>query len=102
MIRVVYRWTVDSAGADAFVTAWWEATRYIQQACPGARGSVLLKNATQPDVYIAMARWDSLDAWQASRDAVPVVPAEIMEAMRRAAGGPPSYEIFDGLREWIS
>lgn len=100
MIRVVYRWTVDRPQADAFVAAWWEATRYIQQAWPSAHGSVLLKSTLEPDVYLAVARWDSVAAWKASRDAAPVVPAAIVEAMDSAVTGPASYEILDEIRDW--
>jgi len=102
MIRVVYRWTVDRTQADAFVAAWWEATRYIQQAWPSAHGSFLLKSTLEADVYVAVARWDSVDAWKTSREAAPVVPAAIIESMTTAATGPASYEIFDEIRDWPS
>jgi heme-degrading monooxygenase HmoA len=101
MIRVVYRWTVERPRADAFVAAWWEATRYIQQGCPGAHGSFLLKSTLEADVYIAVARWDSLEAWQRGRDAAPVVPADIIEAMSSAVSGS-SYEIFDEILDWAA
>lgn len=100
MIRVVYRWTVARSQAEGFVAAWWEATRHIQQAFPSAHGSVLLKSTLEPDVYLAVARWDSVAAWKASRDAAPVVPAATIEAMNQAATGPASYEILDEVRDW--
>ena len=94
MIRVVYRWTVDPSKAAAFAAAWQEATRFIQGAWPAAHGSFLLKSETEPNVYVAIARWNSVATWKASRDAAPVVPADIMAAMTSAAG-PASYEIFE-------
>jgi heme-degrading monooxygenase HmoA len=100
MIRVTYRWSVDPQQADAFVAAWWEATRCIQQAWPDARGSVLLRSQLDANVYLAVARWASLAAWQASRQAESVVPAAIVERMQAAATGPASYEIFDELFDW--
>lgn len=53
-------------------------------------------------VYLAVARWDSVDAWKASRAAAPVVPAAIIESMTTAATGPASYEILDEVRDWAS
>ena len=100
MIRVIYRWSVDPQQADAFVAAWWEATRCIQQAWPDARGSVLLQSRLEANVYLAVARWESIDAWQASRQAQAVVPASVIERMRAAASGPPSYEILDEVLDW--
>lgn len=100
MIRVVYRWTLDPQQADDFAAAWWEATRYIQEAMPGARGSTLLRSRSEPDVYLAVARWDSLEAWTASRAAAGVVPAGVIERMRAAMTGPASHDILDELHDW--
>ena len=100
MIRVVYRWTVHPGQAEAFVAAWWEATRHIQKAWPDARGSMLLKSEQDANVFLAMARWDSKEAWAASREAQSVVPAAVIERMRAATTGPASYEIFDEVLDW--
>lgn len=100
MIRVVYRWTVDPQQVDAFVAAWWEATRYIQQAWPDAQGSVLLKSHLEANVYLAVARWKSKEAWTASREAESVVPAAVIERMIGAIAGPNSYEILDEVLDW--
>ncbi|THC44207.1 antibiotic biosynthesis monooxygenase [Massilia sp. Mn16-1_5] len=100
MIRVIYRWRVDPERAEEFAAAWREVTRHIQQACPDARGSVLLKSQLDAHVYLAVARWDSIDAWRDSREAEDLVPAPLVERMRAAAGGPASYEIFDELPDW--
>jgi heme-degrading monooxygenase HmoA len=101
MIRVVYRWSVDPQQADAFVAAWWEATRYIQQAWPDARGSVLLKSQVDANVYLAVARWNSVDAWALSRQSASVVPAAVIERMAAATAGPASYDIFDEVLDWV-
>lgn len=100
MIKVIYRWSVDPERAEDFVAAWWEATRYIQQAWPEARGSVLLKSQQEADVYLAVARWNSKDAWAASREAPAVVPAAVTDRMRAATTGPASYDIFDEVLDW--
>ena len=100
MIRVIYRWSVDPGRAEDFAAAWWEVTRCIQQAWPDARGSVLLKSQLEADVYLAVARWTSIDAWRASREAEGVVPAALVERMRAAASAPASYDIFDEVLDW--
>lgn len=100
MIRVVYRWNVDSHQADAFAAAWWEATRHIQRAWPAAQGSVLLRSRAEANVVIAVARWNSIEAWEASRQGASVVPAPVLERMLAAATGPASYEVFDEVADW--
>ena len=102
MIRVVYRWTVEPQQADTFVAAWREATRYIQQSWPDARGSVLLKSQHEANVFLAVARWTDTEAWAASRRGESVVPAAVIERMKAAASGPASYEIFDEVLDWAS
>jgi antibiotic biosynthesis monooxygenase (ABM) superfamily enzyme len=100
MIRVIYRWRVDPERAEEFAAAWREATRYVQQAWPDARGSVLLKSQSEADVYLAVARWESVESWRTSREAAGVVPSSVIERMQAAAGGPASYEIFDEVSDW--
>ncbi|VBY40160.1 Antibiotic biosynthesis monooxygenase [Burkholderia pseudomallei] len=103
MIRVIYRWTVHPEHADTFVESWWEATRYIQRMAPGARGSALLRSQSENDVYVAVARWDSLDAWRANQQGDPnVVPDANAEAMKASMATPTICEIFDELRDWPS
>ncbi|QOL50406.1 antibiotic biosynthesis monooxygenase family protein [Massilia litorea] len=100
MIRVIYRWSVDPERGGEFAAAWREVTRCIQQGCPDARGSVVLKSQIDANVYLAVARWDGIDAWRDSREAEDIVPAPLVERMRAAAGGPAGYEIFDELPDW--
>ena len=100
MIRVIYRWSVAPGRAEDFVATWWEVTRCIQQAWPDARGSVLLKSQLDADAYLAVARWNSIEAWRASRQAEGVVPAPLVERMRAATSAPASYEILDEVLDW--
>lgn len=100
MIRVMYRWKLRPEHTDTFVVAWWEATHYIQTMAPGARGSMLLRSGTEMGVYVAVARWESLESWQAHRHAPSVVPEEITRTLLAAVTGPSTIEIFDEVREW--
>jgi quinol monooxygenase YgiN len=100
MIRVVYRWTVDPQQADDFVAAWWEVTHHVQHARPGALGSTLLRSHIDRDVYLAVARWESLEAWQASRVSDGLVPADLIDRMTAATTAPASYEILDEVSDW--
>lgn len=102
MIRVIYRWSVIPGQADAFAAAWWEATSYIQQAWPEARGTILLQSQFEANVYLGVARWTSLEAWQAHRQGPSVVPATVSARMVAATNGPASHEVCDEVREWVS
>jgi heme-degrading monooxygenase HmoA len=65
MIRAIYRWQVKPGEEDTFVTAWSQGTRAIRARIKGAQGSLLLRNSREPSEFIAVARWDSLEDWQA-------------------------------------
>ena len=103
MIRVIYRWTVHPGQAEAFADAWWEATRLIQSSSRGALGSVLLRGQEGSDTLVAIARWESLAAWQASRQPEnSVVPDALGGAMRACVTAPATYEILEEMRDWSS
>jgi heme-degrading monooxygenase HmoA len=65
MIRAIYRWHVQPGAEDTFIAAWNHGTRAIRARIRGAQGSVLIRNHSQPREFIAVARWDSLEDWQA-------------------------------------
>jgi heme-degrading monooxygenase HmoA len=72
MIRALYRWQVQPGAEDAFVQAWMRGTRAIRQKVKGAQGSRLLRNRREPSEFVAVARWDSFEDWQAfSSDQTP-------------------------------
>jgi heme-degrading monooxygenase HmoA len=62
MIRAIYRWRVSPECQDDFVSWWHEGTVRIRSAKPGARGSTLLKADRDRDQYVAIARWESVEA----------------------------------------
>lgn len=65
MIRVVYRVNVQPEHVSAFVEGWKEMTEAIRSSRPGALGSVLLGDPSDPSVYLAMATWQSLEHFEA-------------------------------------
>jgi heme-degrading monooxygenase HmoA len=65
MIRAIYRWHVQPGEEDTFVLAWMQGTQAIRDKVKGAQGSVLLRSHHQPSEFIAVARWESLEDWQA-------------------------------------
>src|SRR5687767_14991322 len=68
MIRVLYRWRVQKGQEDKFVEAWSEVTRAIRDNFEGARGSVLLRGELDDGKFVALAKWDSFEAWKAFHD----------------------------------
>ena len=62
MIRAICRWRVPTERQDDFVSWCHEGTVRIRSSKPGARGSTLLSAHSDQDPYVAIARWESLEA----------------------------------------
>jgi len=74
-MRAIYRWRVKPGREEQFVTTWSALTKRIRAGVPGARGSMLLRSADEPDVFVAVARWETIEKWRAFRDASAATPA---------------------------
>lgn len=81
MIRVVYRWKVKPGYTDVFAKAWAQGTKIIRATVKGARGSLLMQSKKDPCVFLAIARWKSLEDWKTFRRGESPAP----EAFRTAA-----------------
>ncbi len=95
-MRVLYRWRVKPGEEDAFASAWAQATKTIRSKVKGARGSMLLRSSRDPSEFIATARWDSFQDWQAFMQSDP-------EAFRvmSAASQMLSAEVFDEVEDLL-
>ena len=98
MIRVIYRWRVPAEEHDAFVAAWTAATHSIRERVQGARGSLLLRDADDADVFLAVARWTDRAAWEAFRKA-PSVDPDATAALRRVGAESEVVGLYDELSE---
>ncbi len=98
-MRVLYRWRLKPGEEDAFAGAWAQATKTIRSKVKGARGSMLLRSRRDPSEFIASARWDSFQDWQAFMQSDPADP----EAFRvmSAAGQMLSAEVFDEVEDLL-
>lgn len=67
MIRVMYRWKVNPGQEAVFAKAWTQGTKLIRATVKGARGSLLLQSRKNPCEFVAIARWVSVEDWQAFR-----------------------------------
>lgn len=65
MIRVIYEWQVKAENISGFCDAWKQATTVIHESVEGARGSFLLQEEGNPGNILTIARWDSMEDWQA-------------------------------------
>ena len=52
-------------GEEGFRAAWEKATTRIRESAEGARGSVLLQNHQDSTEFVTIARWDTIEQWQA-------------------------------------
>ena len=98
-MRVLYRWRLKPGEEDAFAGAWAQATKTIRSKVQGARGSMLLRSRRDPAEFIATARWDGFQDWQAFTQSDPADP----EAFRvmSAAGQMLSAEVFDEVEDLL-
>jgi heme-degrading monooxygenase HmoA len=97
MMRVVYRWQVETGKEEVFAKAWAIGTKAIRSKITGARGSLLLQKRTDPPTFVGIARWLSLEDWQAFRRGKRPSPAAF-----RAAGEVStmlSVETFNEVRD---
>ncbi len=98
-MRAVYRWRVKPGREEAFARAWAQATKTIRANVKGARGSMLLRSRRDSAEFIATARWDSFEEWQAFMQSEPADP----EAFRvmSAAAQMLSAEVFDEVEDLL-
>ncbi len=95
MVRVVYRWQVAPENFEAFRKNWRAATNRIHDTVAGALGSFMLRSAENESEVITVAKWDSLESWQAFfADQNP----EQMQAMR-ALGERISVQAYEEIED---
>jgi heme-degrading monooxygenase HmoA len=98
MIRVIYRWKIKPGHETGFIAAWDRMTRAIRDAVPGARGSLLLRPS--PLEMIAIARWESVEAWKALKSLQLEPEAwKIMSDAIDTTPGPAAPEVCEELVE---
>ena len=87
MIQVVYCWEVPVASQAAFLAAWEETTVRIRESTEGARGSFCVVGVEDPTEILTIARWDTLEQWQAFVANANVTSMQKMHALgtRRSA-----------------
>ncbi|WP_286220582.1 antibiotic biosynthesis monooxygenase family protein [Marinobacter apostichopi] len=96
MIRVIYRWRVSSENFEAFKVAWRHTTNQIHEQVPGALGSFMLKASEAEEEILTIAKWESLEAWQAFWGAQ---NPEQMEGMRKL-GTQLSVQAYDEIEDF--
>lgn len=65
MIRVIYRWEVESENFEDFRRAWRRATNSIHETVPGAMGSFMLRSSDRNSEVLTVAKWQSAASWKA-------------------------------------
>lgn len=93
MIRVIYRWTVNPGEEERFIRDWQAGTRKIQDNCPGAHGSFLIRDRKNPEHFFGVARWESGGAWRAAQT--------IMMGFGLPGPMPESTDFYDELAEML-
>ncbi|MGS2743749.1 antibiotic biosynthesis monooxygenase family protein [Halomonas sp. LS-001] len=65
MIRVVYCWRVQEPDFASFQQVWERTTNSIHETVPGALGSFMLRSPEDKTEVITVAKWDSIESWEA-------------------------------------
>lgn len=63
------RWTVKAGSEDRFVAAWEEFARWTKENVAGAGWVFLLRDRSQPNLFVSIGPWESesaVEAWRAS------------------------------------
>ena len=95
MVRVIYRWHVNSENFEQFKKTWTKTTNRIHETVAGAQGSFMLRSFENETEALTVARWDSLESWKSFwGDENP----KEMEAMRKL-GKRISAEVFEEIEE---
>jgi heme-degrading monooxygenase HmoA len=95
VVRVIYRWRVPAENEEAFRSAWSRATQGIRESVAGARGSLLLRCASEPSELLTIARWDSVAHWRVFWGAE--TPAEM--AFMHELGERLSVELYEEIED---
>ena len=64
MVRVIYRWHVNSENFDEFKKLWSETTKRIHASVAGAQGSFMLRSFENETEVLTVAKWDTLESWK--------------------------------------
>lgn len=65
VVRILYRWKVELENFEAFEKAWRRATNTIHETVPGALGSFMLRQTGNETEILTVAKWDSVESWEA-------------------------------------
>lgn len=98
MIRVIYRWRVDPADFEQFESIWRVTTNRIHESVPGALGSFMLRSCTDESEVLTVAKWDSMQAWQAFWGDTNPSEMQDMRKLGRRVSVDAYYEIEDYTR----
>jgi antibiotic biosynthesis monooxygenase (ABM) superfamily enzyme len=97
VIRVIYRWRIDSGTGEDFQAWWHEGTVRIRATNPGALGSTFLRPVDGQTFFVAVARWrdrEALERFWARPPGAPFPGAELESA--------DTYDELDDLTLGIS
>lgn len=95
MVRVIYRWQVNTEDFKEFKKIWSRTTNRIHESVAGAQGSFMLRSFENETEVLTIAKWDSLESWRSfwgNKN-----PKE-MEAMRKL-GKRISAEVFEEIED---
>ncbi len=96
-IRVLYRLRVKPGHEERFRDAWKRVTEAALRRAPGARGSLLARTREAPDVFLAVARWESHEQWRTYRQGPALDAAAVADL--NGTSELISYEVIDEVAD---
>ena len=98
MIRVIYSYEVKAGQEQVFIEAWKRVTRTVRTTSNGARGSLLTRDARDKQQFVAIARWETVEAFVKFNNAG-MLGSEADKAMRATLEGGVAMQVVEELHD---
>ena len=98
MIRVLYSFQIKAGMEKDFSDAWARVTRTIKTTAKGARGSMLTRDMSDRQQYVAVARWETLQDFQRFHN-VGLAGSEAAKAMNATLDMPVAMQIVEEVND---
>jgi heme-degrading monooxygenase HmoA len=98
MIRVLYSYQVKEGQEKEFTDAWHRVTRTIRTTSKGSKGSLLTRDVSDRQQFVAVARWETVQDFQKFHN-VGLAGSEAAKAMQATLAMPVAMQIVEEVAD---